>query len=67
MSHCFGVPSVFWYYIIHFHLETWLQLAGTFPDFLMVGESVIYVPVSELEDSANCHMTTPADRCSVCL
>lgn len=66
MSHCFCVPSVFRYYMFHFHLETRLQLAGAFPDFLMVDESVLFVPVSELEDPADCHLATPADRCSVC-
>lgn len=42
-------------------LETWFKLTGVFPDVLMVHRTVLFAPVSYLENPPDRHLGTPAD------
>lgn len=43
-----------------FHLKTWFQLAGTFPDILVVYRGAVVIPVTQLKTTPYCNLTTPA-------
>lgn len=42
-------------------LETWFKPTSIFPDVLVVNRTVVFIPVSDLENPPDGHLGAPAD------
>lgn len=63
LSSSFWAGWEFWFTALCFifHLKTWLQLTGIFPDLLVVCRGALFIPITQLHHTANRHVATPAD------